>query len=309
MSKLVAIIGATGLQGGSVLKTLYASGKYRIRAITRNPDSDSAKALAEKYPGIELAQADLDDLVSLQRAFEDADIVFGMTDWNADIIARNRKGDLDAEYKQGKNIVDAAINASVKTLVLSVLDSLSKQSKGKYSDVTLFETKYKAGEYLLSNSDKIDGFTICLGAYMDNFIRAARISSEDSHTIEFWFPVEPTLRVPLIDTANDTGPVVEYILDHPEECRGKVQDVSCGYYEIQDMINAFTEATGKPARYVKIPYDSIPLPEVVQMYKCIEEFGSFCNRTEFIERNKKMGHKFTTPVEYWKNRGWTGPTQ
>ncbi|KAI9476762.1 hypothetical protein LPJ78_005235 [Coemansia sp. RSA 989] len=308
MSKLVAIVGATGLQGGSVLKTLYASNKYKLRALTRNPDGDSARALVAKYPGIELAQANLDDLESLQKSFVDADIVFGMTDWNADIIARTRQGDVDAEYKQGKNIVDAAISAGVKTMVFSVLDSLSKQSNGKYPDVTAFEAKYKVGEYLLSNSDKIDGFTICLGAYMDNFIRGAHLA-EDGRTVEFWLPVEPTLKIPLVDTINDTGPVVEYILDHPDECRGKVQDVSCGYYEVQEMINAFTEATGRPARYVKIPYESIPLPEVAQMYKCIEEFGPFCNRSEFIERNLKMKHKFTTPVEYWKNRGWAGPTK
>ncbi|KAJ2845887.1 hypothetical protein J3B02_004553, partial [Coemansia erecta] len=79
MTKTVAIIGATGLQGGSVLNSLYDTGKYKIRALTRNPKGESAKLLLMKYPGIEVAAADLDDTESLRKAFKDIDIVFGVT--------------------------------------------------------------------------------------------------------------------------------------------------------------------------------------------------------------------------------------
>ncbi|KAJ2843741.1 hypothetical protein J3B02_005176, partial [Coemansia erecta] len=79
MTTTVAIIGATGLQGGSVLKSLYATGKYKIRALTRNPSRESAKQLLNKYPGIEVEAADLDDTESLRKAFKDIDIIFGVT--------------------------------------------------------------------------------------------------------------------------------------------------------------------------------------------------------------------------------------
>ncbi|KAJ1844146.1 hypothetical protein H4S02_003855 [Coemansia sp. RSA 2611] len=309
MSKTIAIVGATGLQGHSVLKTLYASNEYRIRALSRNIGSDRVKALAVQYPNVEWAEADIDNIESLRKAFDSVDIVFGMTDFGPSVISRMRNGEVEVEYTQGKNIVDAAIDAGAKTLIFSVLDSLAKQSNGKYPGATQFESKYKVGQYLLSKSDGIDGFTICLGCYMDNFIRAARISPDDEQTVEFRFPYKPTNKVPLVDTVNDTGPVVKYILDHPDETRGACQDVSGGFYEMQEMVRAFTEVTGKPARYVQIADEEIPIKEVIQMFNCLEEFGPFCNRTAFLERNKQMEHKFTTPVDYWKNSKWTGPVK
>ncbi|CAG8713192.1 22302_t:CDS:2 [Dentiscutata erythropus] len=54
---LVVVSGATGAQGGSVVNSLLAAGKYKIRALTRRPESDKAKALAAK--GVEVFKADL----------------------------------------------------------------------------------------------------------------------------------------------------------------------------------------------------------------------------------------------------------
>ncbi|KAJ1827013.1 hypothetical protein LPJ70_007597, partial [Coemansia sp. RSA 2708] len=115
MTKLVAIIGATGLQGGSVLKTLHASGKYKLRALTRNPDGAAAKSLARKYPGVEWVKADLDDPESLREVFSGVDTVFGMTQFfQKSITDKIESGETDAEFRQGINIVDSAIAAGVK---------------------------------------------------------------------------------------------------------------------------------------------------------------------------------------------------
>jgi hypothetical protein len=81
MSKLLVVIGATGNQGGSVVSHFlsYAPSKYRIRGLTRDTSSTKAKALASK--GVELVAADLDDVPSLVKAFKDADVIFGVTDF------------------------------------------------------------------------------------------------------------------------------------------------------------------------------------------------------------------------------------
>ncbi len=74
---LVVIVGATGVQGGSVIKALAASNKnYRIRGLTRDPSKPAAQALSQQ--GVEMVAAALyadkkDDAI---KAFEGADILF-----------------------------------------------------------------------------------------------------------------------------------------------------------------------------------------------------------------------------------------
>lgn len=68
MLPLLTIIGATGLQGGSVVASTLKSKQYRIRAITRNVNSAAALKLASQ--GVEVVAAELDDESSLIKAFE-----------------------------------------------------------------------------------------------------------------------------------------------------------------------------------------------------------------------------------------------
>src|SRR5688572_28536137 len=73
--KIIAIVGATGTQGGSVAKAFLAHpSEWTVRGLTRNPTSPSALALADQ--GAELVTASLDDPDSLKKAFEGAHVVF-----------------------------------------------------------------------------------------------------------------------------------------------------------------------------------------------------------------------------------------
>ncbi|KAJ2794900.1 hypothetical protein H4R20_006069 [Coemansia guatemalensis] len=310
MTKVVAIVGATGRQGGSVLRTLHASRSYKLRALSRNPNSDTARSIALECPGVEWMQADLNDKASLHRAFTGMDVVFGMTSFlDPELVARIRAGDVDAEFDQGKNIVDAAIAEGVKLLVYSGLDSMERLSGGKYPGAIQFEGKYKTQKYLLDRASRIQGVVIYLATHMQNYIhpRFSRISSVDNQTIEFTFPYHPTAQLPLVDPTTDTGPVVQYILDHPDEFSGAPVEVCGGYYSVADMVNAYVQATGKPARYVQIPFEDVGPDDLVQMFKGISEFGHYDGKGDFVELYKKISHRFTTLAEFWKSSSWTGP--
>ena len=67
--KLIAVIGATGQQGGGVVRALQASSQFKVRALTRNPDKH--RELAD-----EVVEADLNRPESLEAAFEGAHGVF-----------------------------------------------------------------------------------------------------------------------------------------------------------------------------------------------------------------------------------------
>src|SRR5438552_2747592 len=67
--KVIAVMGATGAQGGGLVRAILAdrSGEFAVRAITRKPDSDKARALAKS--GVQVVPANADDPPSLEAAF------------------------------------------------------------------------------------------------------------------------------------------------------------------------------------------------------------------------------------------------
>ena len=79
--KVIAVLGATGAQGGGLARAILAdeSGEFTVRALTRKVDSDKAKALADS--GAEVVAADLDDYESLKKAFAGAYGVFAVTNF------------------------------------------------------------------------------------------------------------------------------------------------------------------------------------------------------------------------------------
>ncbi|QRW10708.1 NmrA-like family domain-containing protein 1 [Ceratobasidium sp. AG-Ba] len=105
---IIAVCGATGFQGGSVIKHLLQDGRFAVRGLTRNLNSAQAKELTRQ--GIPLVKADFDDLPSLCKAFKGCYGVYGVTDYF---------DALDRETQQGINIVDAAKVAGIKHLVFS----------------------------------------------------------------------------------------------------------------------------------------------------------------------------------------------
>jgi NADP-dependent 3-hydroxy acid dehydrogenase YdfG len=66
--KIIAVTGATGSQGGGVVNIMKKTPGWKVRALTRNPESDAAKKLVAD--GVEVVQADFDDESSLQKSFK-----------------------------------------------------------------------------------------------------------------------------------------------------------------------------------------------------------------------------------------------
>lgn len=67
--KIIAVTGATGAQGGGVVNIMKKTPGWRVRAVTRNPESEAAKRLAADG-SVEVVTADWDAEESLVRAFE-----------------------------------------------------------------------------------------------------------------------------------------------------------------------------------------------------------------------------------------------
>ncbi|GFF54013.1 nmrA-like family domain-containing protein 1 [Aspergillus udagawae] len=146
-SKLLVVIGITGNQGSSVASAFLKLPDWRIRGISRDISSAAAQQWISK--GVELVQADLDDIDSLENAFHGASTIFAVTDFYslmldpANFAAAQQAGVTPNEYacnletKRGMNIATAANSPSVSaTLTHFVFSSLSDTkywSHGKYT--------------------------------------------------------------------------------------------------------------------------------------------------------------------------------
>ena len=113
--KLITVIGATGAQGGGLARAILADrgGEFAVRAVTRKPNGDAARALARA--GAEVVEADLDDIASLRRAFDGAYGAYCVTNY-WELLSPDR------ELAQAKHLADATQASSVSHIVWSTLE-------------------------------------------------------------------------------------------------------------------------------------------------------------------------------------------
>ncbi|NNE10133.1 MAG: NmrA/HSCARG family protein [Gemmatimonadetes bacterium] len=113
--KIIAVVGATGAQGGGLVRAILsdADGGFAARAITRDTGSDKAKALAKA--GAEVVAADLDDKASLAKALDGAHGAFFVTAFWEHFSPEKEKA-------QARNMAEAAKSAGVKHAIWSTLE-------------------------------------------------------------------------------------------------------------------------------------------------------------------------------------------
>ncbi|KAK7887296.1 hypothetical protein LTR67_009716 [Exophiala xenobiotica] len=78
--RLIAVLGATGVQGGAVVRYLSTQPEYEVRGLTRDPDGKAAKKLAQ-LPNVSMAKAHFNDPMSLRKAFEGVEAVYALTNF------------------------------------------------------------------------------------------------------------------------------------------------------------------------------------------------------------------------------------
>jgi uncharacterized protein YbjT (DUF2867 family) len=131
-ARIIAVVGATGLQGGAVTRRLLQD-HWPVRALTRNPDGKKARALAQR--GAEVVKADMDDPGSLERAFDGARGVFS--------VQNHHISGYEGEVRQGKQVAEVAKRVGISQLVYS---GAGPGVKG--SGVGSWETKIEVAAYI-----------------------------------------------------------------------------------------------------------------------------------------------------------------
>jgi uncharacterized protein YbjT (DUF2867 family) len=138
--KVIAVVGSTGSQGGGLARAILADagGGFAVRAITRDPAKDKAKALAAQ--GAEVVKADIDDVDSLKKAFAGAHGVYAITNFWEHFSGEKEK-------TQAKNIADAAKAAGVKHVVWSTLEDTRKLMQPSDKRMPILQEKYRVPHF------------------------------------------------------------------------------------------------------------------------------------------------------------------
>lgn len=263
--KLLVVFGATGKQGGSVVRSILKDPKtasmFSVRAITRDPSKDSAKELA--YLGAECHAANIDDKASLKGAMEGADAVFAVTNFWEKMSA-------DVEIQQGKNIADVAKEVGVKHLIWSSLLNVTKLSKGKLDKVVHFDSKATVEEYIRQLG--IPATFFLPGFFMSNIPGQSLNNMQGAYN--FALPIPTDSPIPLFDVSEDTGKFVKAILLNREKVLGARIYGATDYYTPKQIISTFQEVKpedGSGGNAIQVPEDKFKailaskgLPETAQ---------------------------------------------
>lgn len=197
--KIIAVIGATGNQGGSVVNALQARGEFHVRALTRNPN---------KHQGIgdEVVEADLDRPETLKAAFEDAYGVFAVTNfWE---IGTD-------EMAQATTAVNAAKAAGVQHFIWSTLPNVEKISGGKF-EVPHFTAKAKVDAVVKEAGFAHYTFVIAPFFFQNlNGLLAPKVQQDGS--IGWTMPIDPTVKAIHMGDITELGGVVAGAFTYPDK--------------------------------------------------------------------------------------------
>ncbi|KAF2720665.1 HSCARG dehydrogenase [Polychaeton citri CBS 116435] len=267
MCRVLAIFGATGQQGGSVIDYVLQdpelSQRYKIRAITRDAGSEKVKQLKEK---VEVVEGNVLNRDSLERALTGVHTVFVMT------TPSFGPDGLEIEYKNGKVIADVAVDKGVEYIIFSTLPSVSEISGGKYTQVIHFDAKAR-----IEHAFHSPGF------FMGNFASMPFLAPQKASD-GTWVVARhnsPKSRMPMIDAVEDTGKFIGAILAEPDKFEGKTFCAATALYSMEETVAALSKATGKTVVYKQLSLDQfkngLPFAHDImgEAFSYPEEFGYF----------------------------------
>lgn len=250
----VLVMGATGNQGGAVVRHLLPKG-HRIRTLTRNPDSPKAKQLAQQ--GVEVLKGDFTDSGSVVKAAQGMDTVFAMT--------TPFETGVEAEAKQGIDLVDAVKQAGVGHLVFN-----SVASADRNTGIPHFDSKYKVEQHIASLN--IPHTVIAPVAFMDNWFTPWFLPSIQEGTLKFGIPADRPLQQVSVD---NIGAFAAAIIERRDKVFGKRFDIAEDELTGKETVAAISKASGRTIGYEGFDPEYIRAdnPDFAEMFSWFNKVG------------------------------------
>jgi uncharacterized protein YbjT (DUF2867 family) len=250
--KIIAVVGATGEQGGGLARAILAEPEceFAVRALTRDPGSPKAKELADA--GAEVVVADLDDEAALRAAFDAAHGVYLVTNYWADMSAEH-------EIAQAANGARAAKATGVEHVIWSTLEDTRAYLPLKDPSTPVFEGRYSVPHFDAKSE-------------ADKFFAKAGVPTTYLRPSMYWEAFEDfgphrtqdgalVLNLPMGErklagnAVADIGRTALGILKRGDEFIGRTVGVAGEHLTGEEFAAAFSKSYGEPVAYRPLTFD------------------------------------------------------
>lgn len=291
--KTLAVVGATGAQGGGLARAILddPDGGFRCRALTRNPDSDAARALADR--GADVVRADLDDLDSLVRAFDGAYGAFCVTNFWEHFSPEKEKA-------QAGHMAEAAARAGLRHVIWSTLEDTRRWVALDDDRMPTLMDRYKVphfdakGEADATFRERGVPTTFLLTSfYWDNFVHfGSGPQRMPDGSLALVFPLGDA-KMPGI-AVEDIGRTAYGIFQAGDHLVGETVGIAGEHLSGQEMADAMVEALGRDIGYADVPpevYRGFDFPgadDLGNMFRVKRDFEADFRRPRDVDRTRRL---------------------
>ena len=282
--KTVLVTGATGRQGGAVIRHLLPKG-WKLRALTRSKGGGAAQELARR--GVEVVEGDLEDPRSLERATSGVYGVYSVQDFWAVGVKR--------EVAQGKNLADAAKKSGVQHFVYS-----SAGGAERNSGIDHFESKWEVEKHIRQLG--LPTTVLRPTGFMENYyIDQVEIGILKGKLMD---PIRADKPYQTI-AAGDIGAFAALAFERPGEFIGQALEIAGSELTNPEAAQVFSRVLGKPVKFQKLPMLMVRLVLGKEFYQMFHWFNEEGFKADIAGLRRRYPEVHLETLEEWlRNEGW-----
>ena len=282
--KAVLVTGATGRQGGAVIRHMLPRG-WRLRALTRNPAAAAAKELARQ--GVELVQGDLEDSGSLDRACHGIYGIYSVQDfWSAGA---------KREVQQGKNLAAAAKKAGVEQFVYSSVGGAERNT-----GIPHWESKWEIEKHIRQLA--LPATIFRPASFMETYhILEVEVGLLKGKLVD---PIRAHKPYQTIAT-NDIGAFVALAFERPRDFIGLELEIAGSELTNLEAAEVFSRVLGKPVKFRRLPLPIVRLVLGREFYAMFRWFNEEGYRADIPGLRRCFPEIHLHTLEEWlREEGW-----